>query len=65
MKETGQPKEIKAQEFTVHLVAEDLQILDKFRGDLSREAFISVLLRMVDSGAVSTTPDELKDKQSG
>jgi hypothetical protein len=61
MEDKGLTKDSSAQEFTVRLADGDAKILDRFRGDLSREAFISILLRMVDSGAVSRPPDGLKD----
>jgi len=44
---------------TLRLSTRDLAILDRFRGELSREAFITVLLRMIDSGAVSRPPETL------
>ncbi len=40
----------------VHLSQHDYKILDKYRGTLSYDAFISMLLRVIDSGAVSSTP---------
>jgi len=44
----------------IRLSADDLQIVEKFRGQLSPEAFILALLRMIDSGVVSSTPDWVK-----
>ena len=41
----------------------DFVILEKFRGELSPDAFISALLRMIDSGAVVNTPEWVKDKE--
>jgi hypothetical protein len=35
-------------------------ILDRLRGDLSPSAFIQLLLRMAESGAVGPTPDTVK-----
>ena len=42
----------------------DFAILEKFRGELSPEAFISALLRMIDSGAVVNKPEWVKDKET-
>lgn len=50
-------------ELLVRLSASDYAILEKFRGDLSPEAFISALLRMIDSGAVMNTPPWVKPKE--
>jgi hypothetical protein len=47
---------------TLQLSKSDFAILEKFRGDLSPDAFISALLRMIDSGAVASTPDWVKEK---
>jgi hypothetical protein len=46
------------------LKEDDLQILDKYRGELTRDAFLSALLQMVESGAVSKTPDWVQKKES-
>jgi hypothetical protein len=45
---------------SISLTASDLKILDKFRGELSQETFISALLRMIDSGSIQSTPDWVK-----
>jgi hypothetical protein len=50
-------------ELMLHLSASDYAILEKFRGDLTPEAFISALLRMIDSGAVMNTPPWVKPKE--
>jgi len=53
------------QEFkvlTLTLAEDDLSILDKFRGELTRDAFIAVLLRIIETGAVSQTPVPAKKK---
>lgn len=47
---------------TLQLSRGDLAILDGFRGDLTRDAFVSALLRMIESGAVSKTPAKVKKK---
>jgi hypothetical protein len=44
----------------LHLSESDHEILEKFRGDLTADAFISALLRMIDSGVVRNTPDWVK-----
>jgi hypothetical protein len=43
--------------FEVWLEPNEVEILQKYRGDLSPEAFITVLIRILDSGAVSDIPD--------
>jgi hypothetical protein len=50
-------------ELLLRLSASDYAILEKFRGDLTPEAFISALLRMIDSGAVMNTPPWVKPKE--
>ncbi len=45
---------------TLHLTEEDYAILEKFRGELSHDSFVSALLRMLDSGAVKDTPEWVK-----
>jgi hypothetical protein len=49
---------------TVRLSESDYEILERFRGDLSPDAFMSALLRMIDTSAVVTTPDRLKGKDA-
>jgi hypothetical protein len=49
---------------TLQLSQGDLAILDGFRGHLTRDAFISALLRMIDTGAVSKTPEHVKKKST-
>ncbi len=48
----------------VRLVQSDFEILERFRGEMTPEAFISVLLRMIDSGAVVTKPQWVKEAES-
>jgi hypothetical protein len=45
------------QKIDIDLCPSDFDRLNKYRGDLSNSAFISLLLRMIDSGAVSSSPD--------
>lgn len=45
---------------TIRLPAKDVEILEKYRGELSVDAFVSALLRMIESGAVGNTPDWVK-----
>jgi hypothetical protein len=54
------------RELVLRLSPADFLILEKFRGDLTPDAFISALLRMIDSGAVVPTPDwaKRKDKET-
>jgi hypothetical protein len=51
------------RELQLRLSASDFAILEKFRGELSPEAFISALLRMIDSGAVMNTPAWVRTKE--
>lgn len=62
--EKSQASEPRSRAFTVQLSESDCEILEKFRGDLSPDAFFSALLRMIDSGAVANTPDWLKGKDT-
>ena len=48
---------------SIRLAAQDLEIMEKYRGELSVDAFLSALLRMIDSGAVLNTPDWIKKKK--
>jgi hypothetical protein len=43
--------------FEVWLNAADVESLHKYRGDLSPEAFITALIRILESGAVSDVPN--------
>jgi len=56
-----QPDE--ARKLELRLSPSDFAILEKFRGDLSPDAFLSALLRMIDSGAVINTPDWVKARE--
>ena len=49
----------------VHLTASDFEILEKYRGQLTTDAFLSMLLRLIDSGAVSCTPRWVEKKGEG
>lgn len=44
----------------IHLTTGDFQILEKYRGELTPDAFIASLLRMIDGGTVSGTPGWVK-----
>ncbi len=55
---------LKLTTLLVRLNPGDIEILDKYRGDLTRDAFMAVLLRMIDSGAVSQTPNQVKKRAS-
>jgi hypothetical protein len=46
----------------IHLDPVDFQIFEKYRGDLSPDAFMSALLRMIDTGAVRDTPGWIQPK---
>ena len=48
---------------SIRLTAQDREILEKYRGELSTDAFFSALLRMIDSGAVLNTPEWVKKKK--
>ena len=50
------------RDLVLRLSSSDYKILEKFRGELSPDAFISALLRMIDSGAVVNTPEWVKAK---
>jgi hypothetical protein len=52
------------KELILRLSASDFIILEKFRGELSPDAFISALLRMIDSGAVVNKPDWVKTEET-
>ncbi len=52
------------KELVLRLSHSDFKILEKFRGELSPDAFISALLRMIDSGAVGNTPGWVKDEKA-
>jgi hypothetical protein len=49
----------------VHLTANDFEILEKYRGQLTTDAFLSTLLRLIDSDAVSCTPRWVGKKGEG
>lgn len=49
---------------TVRLSPSDFAILERFRGEMSTDAFFSVLLRMIDSGAVVNKPQWVKESES-
>ncbi len=48
----------------LRLSGNDFEILEKFRGDLSPEAFFSALLRMIDSGAVMNKPEWVRQGET-
>ena len=48
------------KDVVLKLSARDFNILEKFRGELTPDAFISALLRMIDSGAVMNKPEWVK-----
>jgi len=52
------------KELVLRLSASDYAILEKFRAELSPDAFISALLRMIDSGAVVNKPDWVKVQET-
>ena len=52
------------REVILRLSAADFAILEKFRGELSPDAFISALLRMIDSGAVVSKPGWVKTEET-
>ena len=51
------------KELLLRLSSSDFKILEKFRGNLGTDAFISVLLRMIDSGAVMNKPEWVRDTE--
>ena len=51
------------KELVLRLSQTDFRILEKFRGELSPDAFISALLRMIDSGAVVNKPEWVKSDE--
>ena len=52
------------REVVLRLSASDFAILEKFRGELTPDAFVSALLRMIDSGAVVSKPDWVKAEET-
>jgi hypothetical protein len=52
------------EDLVLRLSQADFKILDKFRGELSPDAFISALLRMIDSGAVVNKPEWVKAEET-
>jgi hypothetical protein len=52
------------KELVLRLSASDFTILEKFRGELSPDAFISALLRMIESGAVVNKPEWVKSEET-
>ncbi len=52
------------REIVLRLSQADFRILEKFRGELSPDAFISALLRMIDSGAVVNKPEWVKSDET-
>jgi hypothetical protein len=49
---------------SLRLLSDDFQILEKYRGDLAHDAFVSALLRMLDTGAVKIKPAWVKDEET-
>jgi hypothetical protein len=62
--ETARGSEGELRDIAVRLSHGDFQILEKFRGDLSPDAFFSALLRMIDSGAVMPTPEWVRETET-
>jgi hypothetical protein len=52
------------KDIVVRLSSSDHAILEKFRGDLSADAFLSAVLRMIESGAVRAKPDWVRDEEA-
>jgi hypothetical protein len=52
------------RELVLRLSDSDFKILEKFRGELTPDAFVSALLRMIDSGAVVSKPEWVKTEES-
>ncbi len=48
----------------VRLAPSDYEILERFRGDLNPDAFFSVLLRLINSGAVMSKPEWVKEAET-
>ena len=44
----------------VQLLPDAVKVMDQMRGELTRDAFLSVVLRMMESGAVSSPPKMAK-----
>ena len=61
---TSQDSAGEHRDLVLRLSDSDHKILEKFRGELTPDAFFSALLRMIDSGAVVNTPDWMKDKET-
>ena len=52
------------KELLLKLSSSDFKILEKLRGNLGPDAFISVLLRMIDSGAVMNKPEWVRNTEA-
>jgi hypothetical protein len=61
----GNDPENTDKKIELRLSKADSMILEKFRGDLSPEDFFKVVLRMLDSGAVSEIPPWIRPKPLG
>jgi hypothetical protein len=62
--ESARPFDEEHKVVSLRLTGNDFQILEKFRGELSHDAFISALLRMIDSSAVMTKPEWVKIEEA-
>ena len=54
---------MKKTRITIELDAGGREILERMRGELTPSAFVQLLLKMVDSGAVSPPPPTLSRKK--
>lgn len=48
---------LRKTKFEIWLEPAEVEILNKYRSDLSADAFMTVLIRILDSGAVSDIPN--------
>jgi hypothetical protein len=65
MNESQRPNPSPAVSLTVTLLKQDVDIIERYRGELSVDAFLTVVLRMIDSGAVRPLPKCEEESEEG
>jgi hypothetical protein len=58
-----QGREDAVKTLVIHLNTIDFEIFEKYRGDLTPDAFMSALLRMIDTGAVRDKPSWIEERK--
>jgi hypothetical protein len=51
--------EVEKLSLQVEIAKDAFEIMERLRGPLSRDSFVELVLRMIDSNAVSRPPDNL------